>query len=612
MDYICGLIPARIRQALAELPETLDETYQRTLQEINKAEWKFAHRLFQFVAVASRPLRAEELAELLAFDFEAGLIPEFHVGWRPEDPIDAVLSTCSSFLAIVEGFQYSLGTVKVIQFSHFSVREFLTSARLAEASDIILRRYHISMTPAHTLAAQACLGILLHLNKNVVTRDNLKKFPLARYAAEHWVGHAQLEDVSRNMEDGIKQLFDPSKPHFANFIWIHDHVPFSWDEGPLPAGGTPLHYAAFWGLHSIVKFLVIEHAQDVNSRGFAEDNMTPLHLALEKGHVRAVRSLLECCADVTAQNEYGLTPLHLALKKGQAEVVGMLIEHGADATAEVENGETPLDMASRTGQVEVASMLIKHGADLTTQNKYGETPLHVASKAGQLEVASMLIERGADVTALTTGILKETPLDLASVCGRMEVAGMLIDRGADVTAQNEREVAPLHLASQAGQVEVVGVLIDCGADMTAQNNYGETPLHLASGMGQLEAASLLIERGADVTAQSKEGKTPLHLASQMAHLEVMDMLIECGADVAAKDNDGMTPLHTTSNLSQLSPQLYAEASRMLLNHGADVTVQDMHGRTPFDLASSGREPTPEVVQVLLQHGANPGTHENTD
>ena len=75
--YICGLIPARIRRALDELPETLDETYQRTLREINKAEWEFAHRLFQFVAVASRPLRAEELAELLAFDFEAGPIPKF-------------------------------------------------------------------------------------------------------------------------------------------------------------------------------------------------------------------------------------------------------------------------------------------------------------------------------------------------------------------------------------------------------------------------------------------------------------------------------------------------------------------------------------------------------
>jgi hypothetical protein len=101
--YICGRIPARIRHALAELPETLDETYERTLQEINKADWEIAHRLFQFVAVAFRPLCVKELAELLAFDFEAGPIPKFHVGWRLEDPVNAVLSTCSSLLAIIDG-----------------------------------------------------------------------------------------------------------------------------------------------------------------------------------------------------------------------------------------------------------------------------------------------------------------------------------------------------------------------------------------------------------------------------------------------------------------------------------------------------------------------------
>jgi hypothetical protein len=75
---ICGLIPARIRHALAELPDTLDETYERTLREINNAEWEIAHRLFQFVSVARRSLLVKELADVLAFDFEAGPIPKFH------------------------------------------------------------------------------------------------------------------------------------------------------------------------------------------------------------------------------------------------------------------------------------------------------------------------------------------------------------------------------------------------------------------------------------------------------------------------------------------------------------------------------------------------------
>ena len=100
--YVCGCIPARIRHALAYLPETLYETYERTLREINKADWEYAHRLFQFVAVAARPLRVEELAELLSFDFEVGPIPKFHEDWCLEDPMHAVLSTCPTFLAIVD------------------------------------------------------------------------------------------------------------------------------------------------------------------------------------------------------------------------------------------------------------------------------------------------------------------------------------------------------------------------------------------------------------------------------------------------------------------------------------------------------------------------------
>jgi len=98
--YLRGCHPGRIRHALSELPETLDETYERTLREINKVDWDLAHRLFQCVSVASRPLRVEELAEFLAFDFESGPIAEFQEGWRLDDLVDAVLSTCSTLLAL--------------------------------------------------------------------------------------------------------------------------------------------------------------------------------------------------------------------------------------------------------------------------------------------------------------------------------------------------------------------------------------------------------------------------------------------------------------------------------------------------------------------------------
>jgi hypothetical protein len=55
---------------LEELPEILDQTYERILREINKANRDHAHQLLQCLVIAVRPLRVAELAEVLAVDFE--------------------------------------------------------------------------------------------------------------------------------------------------------------------------------------------------------------------------------------------------------------------------------------------------------------------------------------------------------------------------------------------------------------------------------------------------------------------------------------------------------------------------------------------------------------
>ena len=688
--YICGRIPARIKHALAELPDTLDETYERILREINKADWEFAHRLFQFVSVASRPLRIEELAELLAVDIKAGRIPNFHEGWRVEDPVSAVMSTCSSLLAIVDGGSlpetdgrsvsetsdngssskyrvichpgegrelyarlpykaifhqiffpqgdedgYSFG--KVIQFSHYSVKEFLTSARFAEATDMIPRRYHVSTRSAHTLAAQACLGILLHLDEDVVTSDSLAKWPLAQYAAKHWAYHARFEDVSRDVEDGMKQLFDPNKPHLAICLWICDPNSFFLQqtgqaESPLALRGTPLHYAALWGFDSIVEFLIIERSQDVNSRDFKpagvsdDHGAAPLFIALIGGHVKAARKIIEHGADITARfndvtllhmvsntgpveiarmliergadvtlrDSNGITALHVALMRRQVEVARMLIERGADVSARDRDRMTPLHMASVRGLVEIALTLIEHGADVTAKCMDRESPLHLASRWGEVETARMLIERGADVTARNKG--GETPLHLASRRGQVEATRVLIEHGANVTAQNKDRESPLHLASRRGDVKVTHMLIERGADVAAQNKDGETPLHLASREGQVEAARMLIERGADVAAQNKGGELPLHLASSGGQVEAARMLIEHDANVTAQIESGETPLHLASIRGQL------ETVRMLIEHGADVAAQNKDGETPLHLASIGGQA--EAARMLIECGAD--------
>lgn len=99
------LFSAEHTTGLAELPETLDATYERTLLAINKQTREYARRLFQCLVISIRPLRVEELAELVAILPTRDTTPGFNMGWRPDDPEEFILSVCSTLvtLSTVEG-----------------------------------------------------------------------------------------------------------------------------------------------------------------------------------------------------------------------------------------------------------------------------------------------------------------------------------------------------------------------------------------------------------------------------------------------------------------------------------------------------------------------------
>jgi hypothetical protein len=160
-------------------------------------------------SVAIRPLRVEELAELFAIEFDRDVGPNLREGWRPENAEDAVLSACSTLIAVIE----SMGS-KVVQFSHFSVKEYLTSDRLRTSEIGNIRHYHIPLDAAHTILARACLTVLLQLDESV-DKKRLEEFPLAFYAAQHWVDHAKYEGVASRIQDAMEQLFNPSNPYLA-------------------------------------------------------------------------------------------------------------------------------------------------------------------------------------------------------------------------------------------------------------------------------------------------------------------------------------------------------------------------------------------------------------
>jgi len=381
--------------------------------------------MLQCLTVAVRPLSVAELAELLAFDFDVadGEIPKLNSDWRWGDHEQAVLSTCSSLITVIPNDESP-----VVQFSHFSVKEFLMSDRLATSTRDI-SQYHISLDDSHTVLAQACLGVLL---RDPDLTNGADSGPLAQYAAEHWMTHARVKNVTSRVRDGMEYLFDPDKPYFEAWVRFHDIDRYSsGTASDQEAGARPLYYAALCGFHELVEHLTFKYPQYPSARGGGGG--TALHSASSAGHLQIVRSLLRHGVGVDVRNQRGCTPLQFASEEGHVDVVKCLLDHGADVNSQEDNHNAPLNWAAYYGHVDVVRVLLEHNVDVNSEDVDGRTPLYDAvsgfeSESDYLQIVRLLIVR------------------------------LLLEHGADVDAKNKRGKTPWQVASERGHGEISRLL----------------------------------------------------------------------------------------------------------------------------------------------------------
>ncbi|XP_042388425.1 acyl-CoA-binding domain-containing protein 2-like isoform X1 [Zingiber officinale] len=89
----------------------------------------------------------------------------------------------------------------------------------------------------------------------------------------------------------------------------------------------------------------VANGASVNSRD--SEGRTPLHWAVDRGHIDVVQTLLDKNADVNAKDIEGQTPLHYAALCDREEIGMLLVQHKADPYMKDNDDSSPLDLATQ-------------------------------------------------------------------------------------------------------------------------------------------------------------------------------------------------------------------------------------------------------------------------
>jgi len=393
------------------------------------------------------------------------------------------------------------------------------------------------------------------------------------------------------------------------------------------------------GIREMAKLLVSSGA-DINVKD--DKGNTPLHYAVEGGHMNVAELLIAKDADVNIRNKEGLRPIEFfdVYVYEQTGLDRLLLAHGADIPT--------IHVAASLGDLDKVKTFIDQGVLVDAWGKAGflnGTALFFAARAGQKKVAEFLIDKGADINA---GILK--------MVGNGEVAELLIDRGANVNG-DDNSGWPLRNAAAYGKIDVMRVLLansadteikdrngqtalsiamtyQCresvlfltanGADVNTKDRWGQTPLHYVARRGWRDAAEALIAKGADVEARTKEyGASPLYFSTMSGHADIVELLIAKGADPLAKrkaeSDETLSDVALEANHKEVVRVLAAKGAadipeihlaaylgdldgiRSLVKETKDLEKRDKNGRTPLSYASLGGNA--EIVRFLIDQSA---------
>jgi hypothetical protein len=111
-----------LRKTLRSLPQSLDETYERILSNIDEQHSDYVHKVLQWLAFSARPVTLAEVADALSVNLDHGCLLDLDQQLRnPQD----ILTICSTLVTISPPAFESEGTGNGM-FTNFRLLSLIT------------------------------------------------------------------------------------------------------------------------------------------------------------------------------------------------------------------------------------------------------------------------------------------------------------------------------------------------------------------------------------------------------------------------------------------------------------------------------------------------------
>ncbi|XP_033222836.1 uncharacterized protein LOC117176690 [Belonocnema kinseyi] len=302
----------------------------------------------------------------------------------------------------------------------------------------------------------------------------------------------------------------------------------------------------------------------------------------------------------------GETILHVAASNGHDKLVDFLCKSGVSINDPAYNRLTPLCTAVSKNHLDVVKVLLNHKADPKGSFRIA---LDIQSKSMVL----ILLEYGTlfDICLSTCSDSEFLEEFFNMLCSKPDFNVNDNISGRMIYAFDDR-LTPLHLAAESGKDNIVKKLIELGADVNAKTRKKLTPLHCAVFNRHVRISECLLNNGADVNSSTNSGDTSLIFSTKNASpircdkdprseekfldfFEITKMLLAKGASVNCREDfNGFTPLHYGAGIDQSWPQIV----RLLLDHGADINAVNKIDALPIFYAKNDM-----ILEMLIEKGA---------